>query len=155
MQLDGAKVAGIARAMRAGKIKDKAISVARGGYILDGHHRWAAKVVIDTEDGILGNDITMPVLKIDADIGSALDWANAHAKGAGILPKGLGANKEGIKKKNKNSTEAVDQKSDPSRGRRLRVQSRPAAHIRRKSRWRKIQVQKWRRCYRRKRKRSR
>jgi len=56
--LDGGKVAGMARAMKEGKIPDAPIFVTRDGYIVDGHHRWAAKVAMDIEDGVLG-DIEM------------------------------------------------------------------------------------------------
>lgn len=40
MQLDGPKVAGMSKAMEAGKIPDAPIFVTKDGYILDGHHRW-------------------------------------------------------------------------------------------------------------------
>ena len=95
--LDGPKVVGMAQAMREGKIPDAPIFVTRDGYILDGHHRWAAKVAIDLDDGVSG-DIEMPVEIIDAEIGYLIDLANGFTEIAGIKPKGLGAAAEGVKR---------------------------------------------------------
>ena len=95
-QLVGTKVAGMRAAMRKGLIKDAPIYVTRDGYIVDGHHRWAAKMALDLEDGKLG-DVDMPVKKIDADIGYILDLSNGFTEMAGIKPKGTGANAEGVK----------------------------------------------------------
>ena len=94
-ELDGPKVAGISGAMAAGKIPDKPIFVTRDGYVIDGHHRWAAKVALDVQDGKLG-DISMPVRVVDMDIGEALDFANKFTRDYGIKPKGLGAAAEGV-----------------------------------------------------------
>lgn len=95
MQLDGPKVAGMSKAMEAGKIPDAPIFVTKDGYILDGHHRWAAKVAIDVKDGKLG-DVNMPVDIIDIEIGEAIDLANAYTAQQGIVPKGLGKDAEGV-----------------------------------------------------------
>lgn len=92
-QLVGVKVAGMSKAMEAGKIKDAPIFVTRDGYIIDGHHRWAAKVALDLQDGKLG-DVEMPVNEIDMEIGEAIDFANLFAKIVGLAPKagaGVGA----------------------------------------------------------------
>lgn len=97
MQLDGPKVAGMSKAMEAGKIPDAPIFVTKDGYILDGHHRWAAKVAIDVKDGKLG-DVNMPVDIIDIEIGEAIDLANAYTAARGIVPKGLGKDAEGVAK---------------------------------------------------------
>jgi hypothetical protein len=94
-ELDGPKVAGMSKAMEAGKIPDAPIFVTNDGYIVDGHHRWASKVAIDLKDGTLG-DIDMPVEEIDLDIGAVLDFANEFALAMGIKPKGLGAAAEGV-----------------------------------------------------------
>jgi hypothetical protein len=93
--LDGPKVVGMAQAMREGKIPDAPIFVTRDGYILDGHHRWAAKVAIDLDDGVSG-DIDMPVEMIDAEIGYLIDLANGFTEIAGIRAKGLGAAAEAV-----------------------------------------------------------
>lgn len=94
-ELDGPKVAGMSKAMEAGKIPDAPIFVTKDGYIVDGHHRWASKVAIDLQDGVLG-DVDMPVEEIDLDIGAVLDFANEFALAMGIKPKGLGAASEGV-----------------------------------------------------------
>ncbi len=91
--LDGVKVAGMSKAMSEGKIPDAPIFVTRDGYILDGHHRWAAKVVTSLD----GDDVDMPVYVIDADIGYAIDLANGFTSMAGIKQKGLGAAADGVK----------------------------------------------------------
>jgi hypothetical protein len=96
-ELVGPKVAGMMKAMNEGKIPDSPIFVTRDGYIVDGHHRWAAKVGVDLQDGVLG-DVEMPVNMIDLDIGAALDFANAFAMAMGLIPKGTGAAAEGVKK---------------------------------------------------------
>lgn len=95
-QLVGTKVAGMRKAMREGKIKDAPIYVTRDGYIVDGHHRWAAKMGLDLEDGKLG-DVDMPVLMIDAEIGYILDLSNGFTEMAGIKPKATGKAADGVK----------------------------------------------------------
>ena len=94
--LVGTKVAGMAGAMREGKIPDAPIFVTRDGYIVDGHHRWAAKIAMDLEDGVMG-DVEMPVEVIDGDIGFILDVANGFADLAGIKRKGVGDDADGVK----------------------------------------------------------
>jgi hypothetical protein len=59
--------------MRAG------IIVTSDGYIVDGHHRWAAIVGL----GLDGTDIDMKVDVVDADIVSLLDWSEKWAQGMG------------------------------------------------------------------------
>lgn len=95
-QLVGAKVATIRKLMREGKIPDKPIYVTRDGYIIDGHHRWAAKMALDLEDGKLGT-VDMTVKMIDADIGYALDLSMGFTEMAGIKPKATGAAADGVK----------------------------------------------------------
>jgi hypothetical protein len=82
-ELDGVKVADMAAAMRAGDIREAAIFVTRDGYIIDGHHRWAAKVALEAD----GVDVDMPVQMIDMEIGEAIDNANAFSLSMGIKPK--------------------------------------------------------------------
>lgn len=94
-QLVGSKVVAMADAMSKGKIPDEPIFVTRDGYVVDGHHRWAAKVAVDLEDGKLG-DVQMPVEMIDMDIGTALTLSNAFASKY-IRPKGTGKAAEGVK----------------------------------------------------------
>lgn len=89
-QLNGKKVAAIADKMRSGGMPDVRICVSQDGYIVDGHHRWAAKICHDLLDGDLG-DVQMPVTKIGMDIIKLLDDANAFAKENGIAQRGINA----------------------------------------------------------------
>lgn len=95
-ELDGPKVASMYVAMKNGKIPESPIFVTTDGYIVDGHHRWAAKVALDAADGKLG-DITMPVKEVHLDIGATLDFANKFTTDFGIKTKGLGAAAEGLR----------------------------------------------------------
>lgn len=99
--LDGVKVSGMMRAIENGEmpqhVLDSPIFVTSDGYIVDGHHRWAALVALDVKDGVQG-DIDIPVEVIDGDIGYVLDIANGFADIGGIKRKGLGAAAEGVKR---------------------------------------------------------
>lgn len=89
-ELVGEKVAGIAEAIRAGKLDiagGDRIVVTKDNYILDGHHRWAGAVLNDAEDGHLG-DSTMPVYRVDMGILDLVDAANTYANDEGIAQKG-------------------------------------------------------------------
>lgn len=59
------------------------IFISRDSYIIDGHHRWAASVGRDAEDGKLGNTF-MPVNIVDAPISVVLKLANAWASDVGL-----------------------------------------------------------------------
>lgn len=89
-QLVGPQVAGMAQAIEDGtfpqEVLDSPIFVTKDGYVLDGHHRWAALVAIDMKDGKQG-DVDIKVEIIDAEIGYILDLANGFAKIAGVKPK--------------------------------------------------------------------
>lgn len=75
-QLDGSKVAGIAGRLRAGEFGEETpIFVSKDNYIVDGHHRWAAKIAIDAGDGRFG-DVSMQVSRVDMGILDLL--AEAH-----------------------------------------------------------------------------
>ena len=67
------------------------IYVSRDGYVIDGHHRWAAVVNVDAADGTLGQD-SMPVVVIDLSIHEALADARAFTADFGILAKSAKAN---------------------------------------------------------------
>lgn len=93
-QLDGPKVAKISRSMeKHGLMPGTRLFVTRDGYIIDGHHRWAAMVAWDAKNGELG-DIEVDVEMLDMEIGEAIDFANAFAADYGILPAQIGANAE-------------------------------------------------------------
>jgi hypothetical protein len=64
------------------------IYVSRDGYVIDGHHRWAAQVVRDMADGKTG-DLPLNVRMVDMDIKDVLDDAKAWADKVGIVPKTL------------------------------------------------------------------
>ena len=87
-ELNGSKVAAIAR-----KIKtegDKSVGrtmCSRDNYILDGHHRWAARVGLDAGTGKLKTD-KMPVQRVDIGIIDLLNRAKKFTGGKGA--KGIG-----------------------------------------------------------------
>ena len=84
-ELVGEKVAGMTNntAFDPGK---KPIFISKDGYVLDGHHRWAAVVGRDAGDGKLG-DLTMNVIEIDMGIDDLLKFSNDWADEFGIAPK--------------------------------------------------------------------
>jgi hypothetical protein len=65
------------------------IMVTRDGYIIDGHHRWAAQLAIDAEDGQIG-DYDMPVTMVDSEIGEMLALITAYTETVGIPPNLVG-----------------------------------------------------------------
>ena len=89
-ELVGPAVALMIEDMLSGAFSEEAanapIFVTKDGYVLDGHHRWAARVGIDTMDGTLG-DIPMTVDMLDIEIGEAIDRARAYAAKRGVVPK--------------------------------------------------------------------
>ena len=92
-ELVGSKVAGFANAVRAGNPKATAtigepIYVTRDHYVIDGHHRWAALMMLDALDGQLGNDTYQNVHIVDMDIGAAIPYSNQFALSMGIAGRG-------------------------------------------------------------------
>jgi hypothetical protein len=81
-ELNGAKVAGIAAALQAGKVQSKRIIVSRDNYILDGHHNWAAKIGLDAKNNVLGKE-NMDVLRVDIGIIDLLKEAETFTGGKG------------------------------------------------------------------------
>jgi len=59
------------------------IFVSRDGYIVDGHHRWAAVLGRDLMDGKLGDD-KINVVRVNAPISEVLHLANAWSARFGI-----------------------------------------------------------------------
>ena len=78
-ELNGGKVAGIAQAIRDDKYDEVRLFVSNDDYIVDGHHRWAAKVTVDLDDGVEG-DIKMPIARVDMDILDLLIESNDFAE---------------------------------------------------------------------------
>jgi hypothetical protein len=87
-ELNGAKIGGMMSALAAGDLPPGAIFVTREGYVIDGHHRWAANVAVDVQDNRLG-DSEMPVEVVDMDVGAAIDFANEFTKRMGIKAKAV------------------------------------------------------------------
>ena len=64
----------------------EAIFVSRDGYVIDGHHRWAAQVGRDLKDGKLG-DLELNVIVVDSPISEILREANKWATDFGMASK--------------------------------------------------------------------
>jgi hypothetical protein len=85
-ELNGGKVAGIMAAARAGELDlNQPIVVSKDGYIVDGHHRWAAKVALEY-DGIDDpeTDMKIPVVRVDQDILEILESSKQFAADMGL-----------------------------------------------------------------------
>ena len=89
-ELNGAKVAGIAKAMREGKVPKGSIFVSADNYVVDGHHRWAATVGNDLADNREG-DLDMDINQVDMPILEVLAEANKFAAEWGIPQAGIGS----------------------------------------------------------------
>jgi hypothetical protein len=87
--MNGEKVGGMMTAKDYDPSKEP-IFVSRDGYVVDGHHRWAATVGRDARDGRLGNDQRMNVIELDAPISQILKEANAWTDSFGIKRKTVG-----------------------------------------------------------------
>lgn len=85
-EIVGSRVVQLVTETKAGDrdLREKPIFVTRDNYIVDGHHHWAADVVMSAEKG---KDWKIPVYKLDMDIGKALTMANDFTKAAGLKPK--------------------------------------------------------------------
>lgn len=88
-ELNGQKVAGMANAIRQGKIADERLFVSHDNYIVDGHHRWGAKVAVDYDDGLPGH-VTQPVARVDAGIVELLAHSLKYAQEMGIPQAAVG-----------------------------------------------------------------
>lgn len=82
-ELNGGDVAGIAASMEAGRFPKSAsrIITTRDGYVVDGHHRWAAQVGLQVGKGIKSPIATT---EYDCPITDALVLAHAYAKDMGL-----------------------------------------------------------------------
>lgn len=86
-ELIGTNVAGMMSA-RDFDVTKEPIFISRDNYVIDGHHRWAAAVGRDAEDGRLG-DVAMNVVRIDAPISEVLHIANDWTRKFGLRAKGV------------------------------------------------------------------
>lgn len=106
-ELDGSKVSGMTQALRNNPDNPgirAPIYVTRDGYVVDGHHRWAAMTSYAAETG---NPLEMDVIVIDTDAEDAVDISNKFTKKIGIEPKSADPNKQ--KKESKLSLKALIQ----------------------------------------------
>ena len=71
---------------KAVKLQENSIFVSSDGYVIDGHHRWAALVGIDAKDGKLGGT-PIKVRVINMPIKQVLTEANAFTSVMGIEAK--------------------------------------------------------------------
>ncbi len=93
--LVGAKVVGMMGALEKDPNHPKItapIYVSRDGYVIDGHHRWAAIVAYNAQNP--DKQIPMKTTVLDQDIKDAIPMANKFAEDMGIAPKKADANKE-------------------------------------------------------------
>ena len=91
-ELNGGKVSGMTGALDAGKKLggNPRLFVSSDNYIVDGHHRWAANVAHDLQDGKLG-DVDMPIARVDMPILELLAESNQFALDWGIPQASVGA----------------------------------------------------------------
>jgi len=88
-QLVGSKIAGMFQALKEDPNHPgitAPIFVSKDGYILDGHHRWAAMVSLDMASG-LKQSVKMPVHVVDMSIEDLVNETNAFAEKIGIAAK--------------------------------------------------------------------
>ena len=93
--LVGAKVVGMMKTLEKDPNHPKLTSpiyVSRDGYVIDGHHRWAAIVAYNAQHP--DNQIQMKTTVLDMDIKDAIPMANKFAEDMGIAAKKADANKE-------------------------------------------------------------
>ena len=93
--LVGAKVVGMMGALEKDPNHEKItapIYVSRDGFVIDGHHRWAAITAYNAQHP--ENQIPMKVQVIDKDIKDAIPMCNQFAEDMGIAAKKADANKE-------------------------------------------------------------
>jgi|SRR5215475_894267 len=87
-QLDGAKVAINMDKIDSEKGKDPRLVISKDDYILDGHHRWAAKLGVDSRDGNLSNDTKMKISRVNISITKLLEEAEKFTGGKGHVAAG-------------------------------------------------------------------
>lgn len=90
-QLVGAKIAGMLHALKTKPPKEtkgirEPIFVSKDGYILDGHHRWAALVGLDLADG-KGPSVKMDIMQVDMKIEDLIKYTNEFTNKIGIKQK--------------------------------------------------------------------
>lgn len=84
-EMEGVKVAGMMNNPKFDPKKAK-ILVSRDGYVIDGHHTWAAAIGRDAEDGNLDNDKEMEVIIVDMPMSQVYHLARAWTEKFGLPP---------------------------------------------------------------------
>ena len=108
-ELVGSKVAGMTKALEADPNNPgitAPIYVSSDGYVLDGHHRWAA---VTSQAITSGREAKMNVRVIDMPIAELVKTSNEFAQNIGVQAKAADANKEtpaGAMQPTKGSTDA-------------------------------------------------
>jgi hypothetical protein len=101
-ELVGSKVAGMTKALESDPNHPAItapIYVSRDGYVVDGHHRWAA---VTSAAIAAGKPANMKVIVIDMDIKELIPLANNFAEEIGVAVKKADANQEGPTNRNTN-----------------------------------------------------
>lgn len=96
-QIVGSRVAQLMKAVKdEGKdLRKRPLFITRDGYVIDGHHNWAALVGLSYERG--GKSLKLPVYVLDTDIGTALDMANRFTHKMGLKAKSSATTNEVVK----------------------------------------------------------
>lgn len=94
-ELIGTKIGGMMRAMESGKmpasVAEAPILVSRDNYVLDGHHRWAARVGLRYAQG---EKISMKVIRVDLPMTELLPLSQKLAEKLGVAVKAATTGKE-------------------------------------------------------------
>lgn len=109
-ELVGSKVAGMTKALEKDPNHEKItapIYVSRDGYVVDGHHRWAAVTSNAIKNGEPAN---MKVRVIDMDAKDIIPMANKFAEEQGVAAKKADTNQEGPKSDIVNAPKVEDEK---------------------------------------------
>ena len=85
-QLNGAKVAANMNKYQTTGKGPRRLIVSRTDYILDGHHKWAAKIGMDAADNKLKNDTKLDIWRVDIGITKLLKEAQKFTGGKGAKP---------------------------------------------------------------------
>lgn len=86
-EINAARVGGMLEKFESLKKPLGSILISSDNRVLDGHHRWALGVALQTENPM----VTMNVIRIGANHSHALDLLRAYAKVHGIAPEALSA----------------------------------------------------------------
>jgi hypothetical protein len=87
-EMEGTKVAGMMLDPTRDP-KTAKIWVSRDGYVIDGHHTWAAAIGRDAEDGNLDNDKKMEVVVVDLPMSEVYHIAKKWTARFGLPPAGV------------------------------------------------------------------